>query len=184
MAFSDDEFNMHGGIEEFGDDLPPRNMASLAEREPNIHIYGHDSALAIDKEMHRSGAHTIGIDAAEKKGNKVFWDRKIRFQATPEELPVIAAVLMGFLPECEFKFHGRERNKSLAVMRRANAILFRVSSGGQSYTVAVPAGHAFGVSAAVMCQVMRNSPGIDGTLAVAQLKSIASLVLQGKKGVS
>lgn len=141
-----------------------------------VQVFGSSAALCFEETTSRRDGPTVSVDAAAKQGESVLWKEKIIFQFTVDELPVLAAVLLGVLPEFEFKFHGEKKAKSAGVYRRDNAVLFKVSDGSKSFTVPVPPGSLFHVSSLVMAQLAANAPGIDGVVMMAQIRSLSSMV--------
>jgi len=147
-----------------------------------VRVFGKTAALTFEETTSRHEGQTISVDAAAKQGETVLWKDKIIFQFTVDELPVLAAVLIGALPEFDFKFHGEKKDKSVGVYRRANAVLFKVVHGQKCFTVPVPPGQLFHLSSLVMSQLSASWPGIDGSMMLAQIRSLASVVQVAPQG--
>jgi hypothetical protein len=82
--------------------FPTQNPIRLS-----VHVYGQKAALCFEPTLTRSNVPTITLDAAVARGQRQYdWSSKIRLQLTRQELPVAAAVLLGFRAKCEFKNHG------------------------------------------------------------------------------
>lgn len=144
-----------------------------------VKIFGQKAALTVEASTTRHDRHTVTLDTAAAKSRLVYdWANKIIFQFTVDELPILAAVLMGVIPEFEFKFHGAKgsNNKSALVSRKDNGILVKLSEGAKFHVVTAPPGAAYHFCSLVMSQLHAESPTLDGGVAMAQLRSIAPMI--------
>lgn len=126
----------------------------------NLKIYAKSAALTIEPQINAAGdTATIGIEAARKiQGcNSYDWQNKVTVQVTGRELPTLLSVLMGYKEDCEFKYHGRLKNKSYAVRSQAQGVLVTVSSA-ESGSIAVPIAPSdlFALSAMVLLKLQQN----------------------------
>lgn len=144
---------------------PDREMDSETDGwGESFHVYGGKAALCFNADRTRSGTHTIALDAASTLAPKVYdWKNKIRIQFTRGELPVVAAVLLGFKQECEFKNHGPGNDKGFSLKRQDGGKIFAsVFAAGQPLkAVPIFAPDLMWVAALVLQQVQKNCPGID-----------------------
>lgn len=106
----------------------------------NLKIYARSSALTIEPQVNAAGdVATVGFEAARKNtmGKTYDWANKIAVQLTARELPTVLAVLMGYKNDCEFRFHGHNRNKSYSL--RSHPVGVGVTlSAAQSGSITVP----------------------------------------------
>ena len=106
----------------------------------NLKIYARSAALTIEPQMNAAGdTATIGIDAARKiqRCKNYDWQNKITVQVAGGELPTVLSVLLGYKVDCEFKYHGRLKNKCYAVRLQEQGDLIMLSSA-ESGSIAVP----------------------------------------------
>lgn len=94
------------------------------------HVYGR-FAFAFDATTGPTGRPTVGIDAAERApgaGRQApgLWDDKIRLHLTAIELPEVIAVLLGWLPRCEFKHHGPAKDKGFELEHQGQNLFIKV----------------------------------------------------------
>ena len=130
----------------------------------SYHAYGSRAALCFNQDVTRKGYPTITIDAAIGVGDKAYdWKHKIRLQLTRKELPLLAAVLVGLLPSCEFKNHGEDKTKMFKIENQGNKFFVQVSSkGNQVRAVPILLEDAFHITSLVMKQLFAGNPWLDG----------------------
>lgn len=84
-----------------------------------VHVYGSRAALCFSADQTRGAVHTITIEAAplisERKYN---WSAKVSLQLTAAEMPHVASVLFGLLPQCEYSNHGPQHNKGFQMVNQ------------------------------------------------------------------
>lgn len=155
------------------DDAPARND----EPRENHHVYGRDSALTIEIDTKRNLSATIAIDAAPKTGERsVNWSQKLRFQLTEAELPILAGVFLGMIEEARFDFHGENRNKSLHVVHRNQALLVRLMEGkDRVFTVPLGAGDVYATGMLVIKALTKNMTGMEFGAHMAMVRTACKL---------
>lgn len=140
----------------------------------SFHVYGGKAALCFNADSTRAGVHTIALDAASLTAPKTYdWKNKIRIQLTRSELPVVAAVLLGVKPECEFKNHGPNNDKGFSLKRQDGGKIFAsVFAAGQPVkAVPIFAPDLMWVGALVLQQVQKNCPGLDSTAVMGLIRA-------------
>ena len=87
---------------------PQQTAAPDESREyKGHHVYGTAAALYFICSKTKTGIFTLSIDGAVSSGARKFdWAKKVSLQVTQAELPMVSAVLFGFIKSCEFKNHG------------------------------------------------------------------------------
>lgn len=109
-----------------------------ARKYDQVVVYGRDTALQADiSPTQDKQSKTINIKAAKAKGASttggVDWANGIVMMLTPHEISVIAAVLMGYIPECRFAGHGPKKDKWLTLQHTdgdwEGSVRFSVAQG-------------------------------------------------------
>lgn len=146
----------------------------LADRLSH-HVYGGKAALCFEADTTKSDVPTVALDAAPSAGPRQYnWADKIRVQLTRDELPVVAAVFLGFMPGCEFKNHGADNDKGFSMENQGARIFVRVFAKDQGVrAVPVEAADAYHVTALLMRQIRLCYPWLDGQAVALMLKSLA-----------
>lgn len=146
---------------------PADPAAARADSRRNVHVYGGKAALTFEPDITRHGAPTLVLDAALATGVRQYdWEHKIRIQWSLDELPVVLAVLLGWLPRCEFTGHGERHDKgfSLENQPEKGTVFVRVFAKDQGVrAVPMPAGAAWQVAGLALAQCQANSPGLTAT---------------------
>ena len=144
--------------------------------------YGRQAAIELREHTAPKGYATVMLEAAGALGGRRYdWAKKISLQLMPRELPVVAAVLVGALPECEFRHHGTGRNKGFSIERQDRAgseFFFKVFRSGDNsamHAVPVPAEEAFYFAALLLRQLARMVPGASSEVITAALRGYASV---------
>lgn len=157
-----------------GEDQPDET-----ERPKSVHVYGGKGALCFEEDETKNGFHTIAIDAAESTGPKQYdWANKIRIQLTREETPVLLAVMLGVLPQCEYKNHGQQNNKGFSVQDQGNQYFIRVFGPDGVRAVPMTPEDAFRVTAMLIKQMRKNYEGLEASDILTLIR-----VIIGKKGM-
>lgn len=146
------------------------DLAALAK----VRCYGMKAALCVEESTTRDGVATVMIEVAARHQDRVDWAHKIQLQATETELPLLACVLVGYLPRLELKRSGKG-----VVIERQHAKLFVSASQGRFIALPVLPGAVFELSTLVLNQLQKNHPHTDTQLLLVGLRSSAQLVQAG-----
>jgi len=122
--------------------------------------------------------YTIQIDVAAAKSANVYdWERKISFQFTRRELPLLAATLMGYTTKpLKLSNHGPDRDKSLDIEdHHSDRLFIRLRQSGHRIAMPVFAEDLHAWLTVVMQALKHNNPELDGTLLLAMLKRTAAI---------
>ena len=146
------------------------------------HVYGGKAALCFQSDATRGGAdgsksiQTIRLDAADVISRRDFnWNEKISIQMTRGELPIVLAVLLGFLPECEFKMHGPEKAKGFIIKDQGDKMFVQVFDKGKSLkSVPMTPEDTFEVTKIIIRQMQRNAPWLTGAEIITLIRSVAA----------
>jgi len=133
------------------------------------HVYGRNFALYFAVDATKGEDATIAIDGAKAISEKKYnWPDKLRMQITRSDLPTVAAVFFGLLPECELKHYGADHSKRLVVKNQGGNFFVNMSAKDKPQ-IAVPVGASdvFEIRALFLQQLLANRPaiGIEGMLA-------------------
>lgn len=161
------------------------------------HVYGRDTALYFEATRSKDmpdgeggiieGRPTINIEAAAAKnmdeprrgpapkGASLFdWDNKLIIQVSESELPVVAAVLLGKLPGCEFKHHGPAKDKGFSIQRQPNEkrLFMRIFATGVNHAVQVTGSDIYAIAALLLRQLQAAKPWMDAAMLSLALDSL------------
>jgi len=150
-------------------ELAPADQAKLR-------CFGSTGALTIEATyLHKKGricGDTVNIDVAPKDNCGVNWDNKITLQLSDSELPVLASVCLGYLPKAQFK----RPTKGIIIERQTGKLYVCATQGsGKNFSLPVPIGQTFQITALVLAQLQKQSHLDDGQLLIAALRGAASL---------
>jgi len=128
------------------------------------HVYGGQGALTFELDTTVSGVPSIAIDAAKSCGTRKYdWKSKIRVQLTVQELPVVTALFLGYVQNCEFLNHGPDKNKGFAFERQQGKIYCKLFSKGTVYGVPILPADVYYVGTLLLGQLQKQSPWLDAT---------------------
>lgn len=154
------------------------NAESCAERRPRPqhHVYGGRAALTFELDETPAGAPTVALDGANSIGERKFdWQNKVRIQFTTRELPVVAATLLGILPQCQFSNHGPANDKGfeIAWQSERQSFFVKVWQGkGNLRAVPMPREDAFYAAQLVLRAIQQGSPArLDTAGVIATLRA-------------
>lgn len=141
---------------------PRASLPSQSQGFSSYSIYGSNAALCFNL-TEKDGRKTINVDAAPILGGqrRFDWQNKIALLVTESELPFLLAVLYGWLPEFEGKFHGQQKNKSFKVVNQQGKIFFSLSLAGKSFGVPIGGADAFYLLAKIMGHISSDYPGVS-----------------------
>ena len=96
------------------------------EFEYTMHVYGGKAALCFEPTTTRGDDFTVALDSATSNAPRQYdWKSKLRVQLTRDELPVVAGVLLGLIPSCEYKNHGANNDKGFSIEDQGNKLFVR-----------------------------------------------------------
>lgn len=148
-----------------------------AEREfISHHVYGGKAALCWDVDKTKNGDDTIRLEAAKAIGERKYdWSNKISIQLTRDELPCVAAVFLGILPETDGRNHGvgDQQGKGFEIQHQGNKLFVKVFAP-QKPPCAVPVSpeDAFTVASLLVRQIRKGKPWLSGNDIMTMLRAI------------
>jgi hypothetical protein len=132
--------------------VPPAVAGSTDRREQTLkllrshgtHVYASTAAIKLELAQPRTSdaggeaQYTLQVEGTRKQGGGYDWRRKIVFQLTRRELPVLAAFLLGFGgKKVEFRNHGEDQDKALTLEDQGHKVFLRLMQASQP-VIALP----------------------------------------------
>lgn len=151
--------------------------SELANQE-KVRCFGSSAALTLEATQllvkGEPAGHTVNLDVAPRVGESVNWERKITLQLSETELPIMAALCLGFLPIAEFKRPG----KGIKLERQSGKIFISATQGaGNVFALPVPIGTTFLISGLLLKQIQKHTC-LTGDLVIAALRGASALYKQ------
>ena len=152
--------------------LPSESRTSDLNHLPKVKVFGGQAALCAEAVFSSQGIPTINIEVAPKQQNTVDWHRKVVIQLSDTELPLVCAVLLGYLNHIHLKRPG----KGIEIERQANKLFIRASQGADNiFMLPASIGDTFKLSAMMLARLKQQSGMTEETLLLAALRGAASL---------
>ena len=149
--------------------------------EAGRHVYGRQHALCFQP-CDQRGVPSIMIEAAASVAEKKFdWKNKLQFMLTEDELPLVAAVLFGFLPAVTFKNHGQDNDKGLELVDQGDKVFAKLFARGRAHQVPIPAAQAFHVARLVLRQLRKADPTLSADAHLAAVRLVAARLSQPRR---
>ncbi|MGH8159354.1 MAG: hypothetical protein ACREPQ_14635 [Rhodanobacter sp.] len=96
-----------------------------------VKIYGSRAALQVEEHETRHGSPTVLFELATAVSEKVYnWKEKLQIQLTQDELPMLAALILGKIRVCEFKHHGADASKWLTIEHQGTKLYVKGGAKG------------------------------------------------------
>lgn len=150
--------------------------AVLPANHKKIRCFGTKAALVVEAtRLHAKGIEikfTVNLEVEPNSGDQFNWTRKVTFQLSEHELPVLTSVFLGFLQKCEFTRSGKA-----ILFERQPAKLFVSATQGAGNIFALPllVGQAYLVCGLLLSQFEKNTNQSDGLLIVFALRGAITL---------
>lgn len=146
---------------------------ALRKYERSFHVYATKGAASfepveIDVGLEKADqrieiAHTIQIEMAKAETQRRYeWDSKIIFRLSIRELPIFAAVLLGYSPFFLAGNHGPSKDKFLELRDQIEGSIFiKIKQGKRIIALPIGPEDTFSLSSLVLKQLQKNSPHLD-----------------------
>ncbi|MCF4010648.1 hypothetical protein [Rheinheimera sp. UJ63] len=130
-----------------------------------LNTFGKKCAFQVETSQTKGGWMSVNIESAERENpndpnnKRYLWTNKTVLQMTKTELPIFAAVMLGFLPSARFDNHD---SKFLEVINQGQNF-FMKSGGGQGrslHVAPVPTIEAYMYGTLALTQYCRNFNGL------------------------
>ena len=151
-------------------------MSNDREFGKKITCFASNAAIQVEAtQRHKEGvpiSETVSIEMCPVYNQRPDWKSKLSVQLSEDELPIFAAVLLGYLPKCEFK----RPEKGIFIKRQKGKIFFKGSAGlGNLYLVPVPIGKTFNFSQLVLKQLTSELESMCSEFVLAGIKGSSAL---------
>lgn len=148
----------------------------------SVHVYGTTGALCFQAGTTTDkSTHTLSIQGARANGRAFDWKDKIQLSVSRSELPIVTATILGINENCEFMFHGANKNKGYALTNQDSGLFVRVlEKNKQAVAVPIDATNLFYVSALFLEQIKKNFEGLSVSDLIGLLKLTTRKYLKGK----
>lgn len=152
----------------------------------SAHVYAASAALCFNATQSRQGRPTISLDAAEAIPNqtrKYNWQDKITVQLSAQEMPLVYAVMMGYMDKFKGAGHGSANEKWFTIDKQQGKLFVSVNRKGTSPRgVPVTAGDLYPVTCLFMRQLQADAPHLTPALINAMAQRAASLFNETSNG--
>lgn len=143
-----------------------------------ITCYASNAAVQVEATLRHKdglpikGGQTVTIEMCPVTNQRPEWKTKLSVQLSQDELPIYGAVMLGYLPRCEFK----RPNKGIYIERQKSKIYYKGSAGmGNLYQVPVGIGKTFNISQLVLKQMCASMPDAKSDFVLAGIKGSSAL---------
>ncbi len=175
-------------LENEGNAQPGRGQAagalrSNAKESPRrqVKVFGKTAALTWETAPMRGRSAdaplltTVMIEGAAARSDGTFaWNDKVVFACTARELPQLLAVLMGWISEIEFGFHGGDVRKKLHIEHQGHGIFVRLQGPGATHAVPVEDADRYALAMLVLHAMTANEPLRDAQAILAVCRDVMS----------
>jgi hypothetical protein len=149
--------------------IPAADSAERAAlRDQGMHIYAGKAAMKIELDLLRvvegdPSRLTVQIELAPAVAPRSFdWERKIPFQFTRRELPLLGAMLMGYAGDSlVFTNHGPDHDKRLELHQQGNVLFVKLRQGTKTLAMPVEAADLFGWVAITITALKNHHQALD-----------------------
>ena len=126
-----------------------------------VRVFNKPRAAALFEMTLWDGVPTLRIESAPgphpEKPDQYHWDKKIIFNLTTDELPVLVATMLGLLPECTFSNHGPQNNKSMSMKYQEQNLYLTMNEGSESRNaVRIDVGPAYHATV-LACEILMRA---------------------------
>lgn len=151
-------------------------MSNDKEFGAKITCYASEAGMQVEEtQRHKNGvpiAETVTIEMWPVINRSPDMKRKISIQLSKDELPIYAAVLLGYLPRCQFK----RPDKGIFIERQKGRTYYKGSAGmGNLFQVPVPIGKTFNMSQLVLKQLTSGLQEMSSEFVLAGIKGSSAL---------
>jgi hypothetical protein len=158
----------------------PLSRSSAAARQ--VKVYGKSAALtcecaptrARNSEPEGQSLHTIMIEGANARGDGTYdWTAKTIFACSLRELPQLLAVLLGWSPEVEFKFHGERSDKQLLLKHQEHGLYVRLREANEVIGIPVTEPDRYALAMLTLNVMTANEPHGDASAVLTVCRAVS-----------
>ncbi len=151
-------------------------------RDHGVHIYGQKAAMKIELDLLRGdpgmpARYTVQLELAPAKAARTFdWQRKVGFQFTRRELPLLGAMLLGYAGDAlVLTNHGPEHDKRLELQMQGPSLYVKLRQGARALALPVGPADTFAWSAITLNALKKNDEALDCGLLLEMLKRTGAM---------
>lgn len=164
----------------------PAEAAPEDDEYKSAHVYGGSAALCFNVTLSRQKRPTISLDAALEipgQARKYNWQDKITVQLSAQEMPLVYAVLMGYMDKFKGAGHGEANEKWFTIEKQQGKMFVSVNRKGSSPRgVPIAAGDLYLVTSLFMRQLQADAPHLSPSLINAMAQRAAFLYNETNNG--
>lgn len=132
--------------------------------QPKVRVFASSGALCAEAVTSAKAFPTVNLEFALTRGKTTQWDRKIVIQPDARELPLLAALLLGYRRSLSLS----RDEKGLEIQRQAKRRVYcRASSAQQLIALPIEGGDAYRLATLVLRQLAASSHCNDNLMLVA-----------------
>lgn len=163
-------------------ELTPELEKRTKLREQGMHIYAGKAAMKVELDVLRGGEGetsrlTVQMELAPASGPRSYdWARKIPFQFTRKELPLLGSMLMGYAGDTLILTnHGPEHDKRLELHQQAGMMFVKLRQGPKTLAMPVDAADLYGWVALSITALKSHHEALDSGALFEMLKRVGAL---------
>lgn len=151
------------------------------------HVYASKAALCWQVDVTKRDEPTIRLEAAGAYAERSYdWPNKVSIQLTRDELPCVAAVFLGILPEAKGSNHGvgDQKGKGFEISHQGNKVYVRVFAPGKQFPVPVSPEDTFTVASLLTRQLQEGKPWLSAGDVMTMLRATVGRMKAPQNGGS
>ena len=151
-------------------------LVEHSEQQAKARCYAGRAALTAEATVIQHDGQppvpTLNLDVAPRQGESIQWNSKITLQLGEVELPLFAAVCLGYLPKAHFK----RPTKGIVIERQPNKLFISATQGqGTAYALPIPIAQTYQLGTLALAQLKKQAIVDDAELLLAALRGAAAL---------
>jgi hypothetical protein len=167
----------------------PLSRATAAGRQ--VKVYAKSAALTCESapvrarssEPEGQGLHTVMIEGANARGDGTYdWAAKTIFACSLRELPQLLAVLLGWLPEVEFKFHGERSDKQLLLKHQEHGVYVRLREASEVIGIPITDPDRYALAMLTLNVMTANEPHGDASAVLTVCRAVSGPLRGSRRG--
>lgn len=132
------------------------------------HVYGAKAALTIEPMPNsKRDFQTVMLELAPIHGKQAMWDRKVSIQPTFQELPLLAALFLGYHTNLKLQRPG----KWMEVEDQKMSVFIKGGDNNGVFALPVMPGDRVWVSALLLQEYSKNFPDMQPAYLIASLQT-------------
>ncbi len=139
-------------------------LAQELRQQAKVRVWSSSGALCVEAVDSAKKTPTINLEFALKRGKQTHWEQKIVIQPDERELPLLAALFLGYRQHVSFS----RDEKGVEIQRQEKSRVYcRASNAHQVVAIPIEAGDAYRVANLILSQLTKSSHCGDSLMLVA-----------------